>query len=95
MRREKPAVILDGRDPRNYVFTPASGIFETLVDPTDPVTAGQLVGRIHSLEHPEYEPESILAPLDGVTACVRAPSVTEQGDCVLVFGQPIEASALL
>src|SRR5437667_294057 len=72
-----------------------SARFETLVDPTDPVTAGQLVGRIHSLEHPEYEPESILAPLDGVTACVRAPSVTEQGDCVLVFGQPIEASALL
>ena len=95
VRRETPAVILDGRDPRNYVFTPASGVFETLVDPADPVTAGQLAGRIHSLEHPEREPEPILAPLDGVTACVRAPSVTEQGDCVLVFGQPIEASALL
>ena len=36
-----------------------------------------------------------LAPLDGVTACVRAPSVAEQGDNVLVFGRPIEASALL
>jgi N-alpha-acetyl-L-2,4-diaminobutyrate deacetylase len=95
VRREAPAVILDGRDPRNYVFAPTSGIFETLVDPTDAVTAGQLVGRIHSLEHPEREPEQILAPLDGVTACVRAPSVTEQGDNVLVFGRPIEASALL
>jgi len=95
VRRETPAIILDGRDPRNYVFAPASGIFETLVDPTDAVTAGQLVGRIHSLEHPEREPEPILAPLDGVTACVRAPSVAEQGDNVLVFGQPIEASALL
>jgi predicted deacylase len=95
VRRETPAVILDGRDLRNYVFAPTSGIFETLVDPTDPVAAGQLVGRIHSLEHPEREPEPILSPLDGVTACVRAPSVAEQGDCVLVFGQPIQASALL
>lgn len=94
-RRETPAVILDGRDPRNYLFAPASGIFETLVDPTDSVAAGQLVGRIHSLEHPEREPEPILAPLDGVTAAVRAPSVTEQGDSVLVFGQPVEAAALL
>src|SRR5205085_7351114 len=36
-RRDPPATILDGRDPSNYVFAPASGIFETLVDPTDVV----------------------------------------------------------
>jgi len=95
VKRDPPATILDGRDPRNYVFAPASGIFETLVDPTDPVSAGQLVARIHSLEFPEREPEPVYAPLDGVTACVRAPSRCEQGDNVLVFGQPIEPSALL
>ena len=32
------------------------------------VAAGQAVGRIHSLEHPEREPELLLAPLDGVIA---------------------------
>ena len=95
VKRDPPATILDGRDPRNYVFAPASGIFETLVDPTDPVSAGQVVARIHSLEFPEREPEPVYAPLDGVTACVRAPSRCEQGDNVLVFGQPIEPSALL
>ena len=95
VHRDEPAVILDGRDPANYVFAPSSGIFETLVDPTDTVTAGQLVARIHSLEHPEREPEPVHAPLDGVTACVRAPSRCEQGDSILVFGQPIEAAALL
>jgi predicted deacylase len=89
------AVILDGRDARNYLLAPATGIFETLVDPGGAVRAGQLVGRIHSLEHPEREPEELVAPLDGVTACVRAISWTEQGDNVLVFGQPIEAEALL
>jgi len=94
-RRDPPGTILDGRDVRNYVFAPSSGIFETLVDPRDPVSAGQPVGRIHSLEHPEREPETIVAPLDGVTACVRAISRTAQGDNVLVFGQPIAADDLL
>lgn len=95
VRRAEPAVILDGRDVRNYVFAPESGIFETLVDPGDPVVAGQPVARIHSLEHPERAPEPIAAPLDGITACVRAISRAEQGDNILVFGQPIEADALL
>jgi predicted deacylase len=94
-RRDPPAVILDGRDVRNYVFAPESGIFETLVDPTDAVRAGEVVGRIHSLEHPERAPAEIVAPLDGVTACVRAISWTEQGDNVLVFGQPISEEAVL
>jgi predicted deacylase len=89
------AVILDGRDLRNYVFAPSSGIFETLVDTGEAVTAGQAVGRIYSLEHPERAPETIEAPLDGVVVAVRAISWTEQGDNVYALGQPIEATALL
>jgi len=95
VRRDPPATILDGRDQRNYVFAPSSGIFETLVDPTDAVRAGQLVARVHSLEFPERDPEPVYAPLDGVTASVRAPSRCDQGDNILVFGQPIEPGALL
>jgi predicted deacylase len=94
VRRSPPGLILDGRDPRNYLFAPESGVFETLVEPGDAVTAGLPVARIHSLEHPDREPDPILAPLDGVTACVRAISWTDQGDNILVFGQPIDAAAL-
>jgi len=93
--RTPPGVILDGRDPRNYLYAPVSGIFETLVDPGDPVSAGDPVGRIHSLELPEQEPATIEAPLDGVTVSIRAISRVEQGDNVLVFGQPIERETLL
>jgi len=89
------AVVIDGRDPDNYVLAPVSGIFETLVDPGDPVEKGQLVGRIHSLELPEQFPAAILAPRDGLVAVVRALSVTEQGDSVVVCGQVIERDALL
>jgi len=88
------AVILDGRDPRNYVFAPESGLFETLVDPGDPVAAGQPVGAIHFVERPERPPEIVEAPLDGVVACIRAISTTEQGDNVIVLGQPIDRAAL-
>jgi predicted deacylase len=93
--RVRPATIIDGRDPRNYVFAPTSGIFEALVDPPDSVEEGQLVARIHSLEHPEREPESVYAPLAGVTACVRAISRCDQGDNLLGIGQPISVDALL
>ena len=89
------AVILDGRDTVNYVLAPESGLWEAMVDPGDPVEEGQPVGRIHFLERPEREPETILAPRAGVTACVRAITVTDQGDNVIVLGQPIEAAALL
>ena len=86
--------ILDGRDPANYVFAPESGLFETLVGLGDDVEQGQLVGRIHFLERPDREPEPILAPLAGVVAGVRAIATTEQGDNVVVLGQPIDAAAL-
>ena len=89
-----PAVILDGRDPRNYIEAPESGLFESFVDPADTVTAGQPVGAIHFIERPDRAPEIISAPLDGIVAVIRAISSTEQGDNVVVTGQPIDAAAL-
>jgi predicted deacylase len=88
------SVILDGRDPANYLFAPESGLFEALVDPGEPVSAGQPVGRIHFLERPERAPETIEASLDGVVAVIRAIAMTSQGDNVVVLGQPIDRSAL-
>ena len=89
------AVILDGRDPRTYSFAPTSGILETLVDVGQSVTAGEPVGRIYSLEHPEREPTTVEAPLDSVVVGIRAISWTEQGDSTFIFGVPIEAADLL
>lgn len=89
------AVILDGRDPANYVPTPVSGLFETLVDPGDPVEEGQPVARVHSLEEPERDPVVVRSPLRRITAAVRAISNTSQGDVVVVLGQPVERESLL
>jgi predicted deacylase len=89
-----PAVILDGRDPRNYVAAPEAGLFESFVDPGDVVAADQPIGAIHFMERPDRPAEVLTAPLDGVVAVLRAITSTEQGDNVIVLGQPIEASAL-
>ena len=89
------AVIIDGRDPANYMFAPESGLWETMVDPGERVDVGQPVGRIHFLERPDREPELIEAPLTGVVAGVRAISTTVQGDNVAVLGQSIDRGALV
>ena len=89
-----PAAILDGRDPADYIPAPETGLFESFVDPAEVVAAGQRVGAIHFMERPDRPPEIIEAPLDGVVAALRAITATEQGDNVIVLGQPIEADAL-
>jgi N-alpha-acetyl-L-2,4-diaminobutyrate deacetylase len=95
VRRETPAVILDGRDPTNYVIADESGLWEGLLEPGEPVRAGDPVGRLWFPDRLDRAPELLRAPHDGVVAVVRAIPVTEAGDSVFVLGQPIEASALL
>jgi N-alpha-acetyl-L-2,4-diaminobutyrate deacetylase len=90
-----PAVILDGRNPANIVVSPEDGLLEVLLEPGDPVSAGQPVGRLWFIDRPERPPVEIEAPLDGYVAVTKAIPVTEQGDCVFVLGQPIDRSALL
>jgi N2-acetyl-L-2,4-diaminobutanoate deacetylase len=88
------AVILDGRNPANYLFAPESGVWEALVDPGENVAAGQPVGRLHFLERPDREPETVDSPLAGVVAGIRAIAATEQGDNVVVLAQPIDRRQL-
>jgi predicted deacylase len=89
-----PAVILDGRNPANIVLSPEDGLFEAMLEPGDPVSAGEPVGRLWFVDRPDRPPESIPAPLDGVVAVTKAIPVTEQGDCVFVLGQPTDRAEL-
>jgi N2-acetyl-L-2,4-diaminobutanoate deacetylase len=89
------AVILDGRDPANYVIAEEDGIFEGLLEPGAAVRTGDPVGRLWFPDRIDRAPAVLRAKLDGVLAVIRAIPVTEAGDSVFVLGQPIEASALL
>ncbi len=83
------AVILDGRDPTNYVIAEEDGLFEGLLEPGDPVRAGDPVARLWFPDRPARAPEILRAPLDGHVVVIRAIPVTEQGDTVFVTGQEI------
>jgi N-alpha-acetyl-L-2,4-diaminobutyrate deacetylase len=88
------AVILDGRDPANYVIAPEDGIFEGLLEPPAPVRAGDAVARLWFPDTPGRPPEVLRAPLDGVLAVIRSIPATEAGDGLFTTGQPIDPGEL-
>jgi predicted deacylase len=88
------AVILDGRDPANYVIAPEDGIFEGLLDPPAEVKAGDPVARLWFPDTPGRPPEVLRAPLDGVLAVIRSIPATEAGDGLFTTGQPIDPAKL-
>ncbi|MCO5221701.1 MAG: succinylglutamate desuccinylase/aspartoacylase family protein [Thermomicrobiales bacterium] len=90
-----PAVIIDGRDPVNYVNTDEPGFWETLREPGDSVREGDPVGRLWFPARPERGPRVFSAPRDGIVTVVRAMTPTLAGDSIFVLGQPIDASELL
>jgi N-alpha-acetyl-L-2,4-diaminobutyrate deacetylase len=91
----EPPVIVRATDDDNYLFAPDAGHWETLVDPGDRVTAGQLVGRVHFIDRPDREPSLVHTPRDGVVCVVRAIAPCEPGDNVLVVGPQVDASELM
>jgi predicted deacylase len=90
-----PAVVIDGRDPANYVIVEEAGLWEGMIEPGTTVRAGDPVGRLWFPDAPSRPPEVIAAPLDGMLAVIRAIPPTEPGDSVFTLGQPIEAETLL
>jgi N-alpha-acetyl-L-2,4-diaminobutyrate deacetylase len=89
-----PQTLLMATDADAYLLAPVSGLFETLVDLGGRVRAGETVGRIHSLERPDLEPEPVVARTDGVVCVVRAIATTDQGDNVVVVAREADRSEL-
>jgi N-alpha-acetyl-L-2,4-diaminobutyrate deacetylase len=88
------AIILAATETKDYIPAPESGIYETLVDPGDEVTAGQAVGRIHFPERPERAAETVTTQTDGIVCGIRAIPITRQGDVVATVGRPCDRSEL-
>ena len=72
----------------DYVMAPVSGIYEPLLELGDDVREGQLLGKIHSVEVLEQEPQSVVAQSDGILFARRAIPITAQGECVGVITRP-------
>ena len=92
--RDSLPTLLMATELDNYVLAPESGLFETLVDLGQRVEAGQPVGRMHFLERPDREPETVQARSDGIVCVIRAIAATEQGDNVVVVAREADRSEL-
>ena len=90
-----PAVLTQALNREDYLLAPESGVFEIAVDLGGKVKRGQTVGFIHHLERPDRAPESIVAQSTGYLITMRAPCLTQQGDCVAVIAQRANAKEVL
>ncbi len=70
------------------------GLFEGLLEPGEPVSAGDTVARLWFPDAPGRAPEPLPAPHDGVLACIRAIPATEAGDGAFTLGRPIDPAEL-
>ncbi|MFC1464062.1 MAG: succinylglutamate desuccinylase/aspartoacylase family protein [Candidatus Brachytrichaceae bacterium NZ_4S206] len=90
-RREpsEPSQIVASELRDDYVMSPASGIFEPLVELGDAVEVGQPVGHIHFIEQPSWAPAVVRAKTAGFVISRRAIPLTQQGDCIVVVARRI------
>lgn len=93
--RKAPAIITQATNREDYVLAPESGIFEVCVDLGTKVKKGQVVGYIHHLERPDRAPEEIIAQSAGYLITMRAPCLTQQGDCVAVIARQVSERDVL
>jgi len=90
-----PVILVQALERENYLLAPESGIFEITVDLGTKMKRGQTIGFIHHLERPDRAPESIVAQTAGYLVTMRAPCLTQQGDCVAVIAQSVSAKEVL
>ena len=90
-----PTILTQALNREDYLLAPESGIFEIALDLGAKVKRGQTVGFIHHLERPDRAPEPIVAQSAGHLITMRAPCLTQQGDCVAVIAQEVSQKAVL
>jgi len=90
-----PAILTQALKREDYLLAPESGVFEVCVNLGAKVKRGQTVGFIHHLERPDRAPETIAAQSTGYLVTMRAPCLTQQGDCVAVIAQKVSVQAVL
>lgn len=92
---KSPTIVTQALSRDDYLLAPESGVFEIKFDLGSRIEKGDIVGVIHHLERPDRPPEPIQSKSDGYLMTIRAPCLTQQGDCVAVVAQEVELASLL
>jgi predicted deacylase len=93
--RGKRPILAQALNREDYILAPESGIFEIAIDLGSKMKKGQTIGYIHHLERPDRAPERIVAASGGYLITVRAPCLTQQGDCVAVIARQVSEREVL
>lgn len=86
---QAPTILTQALNREDYLLAPESGIFEVCLELGEHAEKGDIVGHIHHLERPDRQPETIVAQTSGYLVTMRAPCLTQQGDCVAVIAQQV------
>ncbi len=86
---QAPTILTQALNREDYLLAPESGIFEVCLELGEHAQKGDIVGHIHHLERPDRQPETIVAQTSGYLVTMRAPCLTQQGDCVAVIAQQV------
>ncbi len=84
-----PTILTQALNREDYLLAPESGVFEVCVQLGEHVQEGDTVGSIHHLERPDRQPDTIVAQSNGYLVTMRAPCLTQQGDCVAVIAKQV------
>ena len=68
-----------------FSFAEDDGMIETMVDLSEPVEAGQVLSRIHSVGRTGGAPREIRAKMSGMLAARHFAGLVKAGDCVSVI----------
>lgn len=90
-----PTILTQALNREDYLLAPESGIFEISLDLGSKVRRGQTIGFIHNLERPDRAPEPLVSKSTGYLITMRAPCLTQQGDCVAVIAQHVSVKEVM
>lgn len=74
--------------PNHFLRAPGRGLFEPAVRLGDRVEAGQVAGWLWNPERPEWAPEVLHVPADGVVVCRRVPASCGKADVLFHLAEP-------
>jgi N2-acetyl-L-2,4-diaminobutanoate deacetylase len=75
---------IDMPDASCFVTCETSGLLEICADLGDPVSAGQVLARIHDIDRTGTDPVIYTSPLDGILAGRHFPGLISMGDIIAV-----------
>ncbi len=79
---------VDSQD--QYIYSHDSGIFEPFKLLGDTIEKGEIVGQIHDIQDIGKTPIPYSSSCDGILMGMRAPGLTDRGDCLSLIAKKEE-----